>query len=212
MSRSRSACASCREAQHPGPAPETVNAMLSSMRTVVAKRAAIYVSTPITTGRRLVSAVAERSPDEVSQEDRRLVTQDNIRAAIDVVNQVRSSFPHRPVIDPTALEDRPDWQQHHYHSFWLAVIDEFVGTLVMCEGWEFSTGCSYEYVRGLHHQLPIYNSDLELISIGDGTALLRQALRECRAHDLDVTALEQALSASEQTQPYEVRAVESLML
>jgi len=147
--------------------------MLTVLRTVVPESDAVYVSAPITSGRRVLDHHREgRSFDRTE------IVNENIHSARDMVDRTRRQYPDKVVIDPTALDDQPGWEQHHYHRFWLSVIDEFVAVLVASDQWQYSTGCTLEVLHALDSGLEVLDSDFNAIGASGVRDLLAAAISD----------------------------------
>jgi hypothetical protein len=147
------------------------DAMLAALRTVLSPNEAIYVSTPITTGEPYLHAL-EHGSRHLSQELIREIVALNMTLAAAAVNETRSSFSPTPVIDPTALEDQPDWEQDHYHAFWLRVIGEFVFAVVLRDGWQYSNGCALEFIRSRSKGIKVLKQNFDPLTDEEAARLL----------------------------------------
>lgn len=126
--------------------PDQVELLLSAFASVVEPHTAIYVSTPLTTGRRALewhSANGTASPPDDSF--RAKVIDRNRRDAANFVHRLRETEA-RVTIDPTALPDVPEWQQADYRYFWGRVIERYAARVVFRDGWQYSSGCAYEFL------------------------------------------------------------------
>lgn len=186
-------CLVCLGPEYAGPPEPTAEAMLAALRTVLVDREAVYVSSPITTGPRYLRWLQRTGGSSVDRESiqfKEHVVAPNLATASRVIRQARDSyFPGRPVIDPTALGDRPDWEQHRYHSFWLSVIREFVGTVLFIDGWEYSTGCTLEYIEAVSADIPLLTESLEPLRSDFAATLLAQADDAYASLGIEVPAL-----------------------
>jgi len=145
-------------------------------------RTAIYVSTPLTTGKRLSewSTHSGRGPahPEYDQGLRVHVVEPN-RADARLFVADRRRATGRIVIDPGALDDVPGWTQNDYRAFWGRVIERYASTVVFREGWEHSSGCSYEFLVSLQTGAETFDAELRPLSAQRGLSLLRDAIDEC---------------------------------
>ena len=102
--------------------PQELQAMLRVLASAVPDRSGVYVSTPITTGRRFIEWYLQSGLDlgpgtqVYVSEHRRLVIEQNLAHAAEAVRRIRVSV-SRVVLDPTAVE-LIDWQQADYHASW----------------------------------------------------------------------------------------------
>jgi hypothetical protein len=167
--------------------PREVAGMVLVFASVVDGRTATYVSSPLTTGLRAfewharvnpVVAGGVGGPEMLGAGDFRTeVIKPNREQAARYVRDLRSRT-GRVVIDPTALEDVPGWSQGDYRHFWGRVIERYADTVVFRDGWEYSSGCTYEFLMAQNSGAAVLREDLEPLSLEAGRALLERALRE----------------------------------
>lgn len=144
--------------------------MLEALACVVRERGAVYVSAPITTGRRLQDWHAAGRPGSHETSVRKL----NVEAASLVVQQVRERW-GGVVIDPTALPDQPGWEQPDYHAFWVDIVARFTRAVVLVDGWESSEGCLREMAAALDHAVALFDQRLEPLGASALVCVLREA-------------------------------------
>jgi len=164
--------------------------LLAMLSTVAAARSSVYVSTPITSGRRLADWFENRDPQpDIShpeyQEFQRKVAKLNSEHARTVIQQLRNIFA-KTLIDPTALKDIEGWIQNDYRYFWAKVIEQYADTVVFLDGWQFSNGCAYEFlIANRTRPAPaIINEDLKPLTLEDGVRLVEAAVQELRRSKL----------------------------
>lgn len=165
---------------------------------------AVYVSAPITTGHRFVEwrrgagADLVKGTERYREEHRRHVVAANLAAARPVVHRARSLL-DRVVIDPTALEDVPGWEQHDYHAMWAAVVEQYAGTVVFVDGWEYSTGCVIEFLTAHEKSAVLLDESLTELSPQEGLRRVTAAIADLSDGVLPTDGLEQARSRLEST-------------
>ncbi|NKZ10757.1 hypothetical protein HGA11_07165 [Mycolicibacterium septicum DSM 44393] len=124
-----------------------------------------YVSTPITTGRRYYAwlATSKLSKDNPNfpMEHAREVIAVNQASAHALVLQARRLL-GKIVVDPTGLK-APEWSQSDFHFFWSRLITDYVGTVVFNDGWEYSTGCTYEYAAALRAGATVLDAQMSVM-------------------------------------------------
>lgn len=147
----------------------------------------VYLSTPITTGPRLLDwLAANRSSDlssgatgggadgvEIVREE---VITENLARLEPLRDRVNSQWPGCELIDPTDLTV-PGWSQWEYHRFWVEVLNLLVDHVVFADGWELSTGCTIEYVTSLRAGISMEDSRGRRIEPEDAARRLREAAR-----------------------------------
>jgi hypothetical protein len=175
-----------QQPQSPGNLAET---LLDAMDTVLTgRRDACYISTPITTGPEFVAwwraqgSTLDRH-DPAYQHEVGLVVRRNIEAVRPLVRLVERTLA-RPVIDPTRLGPIAAWEQPDYHDFWVRVIQRFVETVVLADGWQYSSGCSLEFAAAVIGGLSILDASLQPVPVSTAVRLLEQAIDELDAAGL----------------------------
>ncbi len=179
---------------------------------IIEDRGAVYVSTPITTGRRFVEwrrgAGAALAPSEhrYRQEHDRDVVRRNREHVKPIVRAVRERG-WGVVIDPTTVHDVPGWGQRDYHAFWARVIERYAGTVVFADGWEYSSGCAQEFLSAVRVGARLLREDLEPLTIEEGERLIRSAIAALDADGVLSTeslreALREVRRAAEPREPH----------
>lgn len=165
-----------------------IEAFAELLRGVLPKRVAIYVSAPITSGRRFVDWCTRRHPtagssEEYQREHFREVVAPNRNAASVLIRKLRETH-SEPVIDPTAVADIGGWTQGDYRVTWARIIEEFARAVVFADGWEFSSGCSYEFLVATRAGVETLDELSRPIGLETGVSLLRRAVGEMSSRGL----------------------------
>lgn len=109
----------------------------------------VYVSVPLTTGRRYwewyskIGKAIEYNKSLFDSEFRKNVLDLNMIDAdrhANLVRNERSSL----VINPARLM-MGEWSREKYLCLWAKVIEKHCYSVVFCPGWEYSVGCIYEF-------------------------------------------------------------------
>ncbi|WP_006245925.1 hypothetical protein [Mycolicibacterium tusciae] len=170
------------------------------------RKGVMYVSTPITTGRRfydwlLASGYLPDSGAEYGQAHAREVIAKNTASAQALVATVRRRF-DKTVVDPTRL-DVPFWTQDDFHAFWTRLITDYVGVVVFNDGWEYSTGCCREYAAAVNAEATSLDANLSVLPPNVALMLTEQAIGRLRDEGHAVSGLltarhiiEQAISTT----------------
>jgi hypothetical protein len=171
--------------------------LLQAWECAFADDSVIYLSGPLNTGPRFVDwyrhrgRSIEQSKRRYSQEHRRSVLQPNSRDLKAVADRLRVSL-REPVLEPASLKIA-DWSQKDYAALWARVIQRFVHHIVLMPGWEFSSGCSAEVVRGFQSGIPLTDVDGSPISFEYARERLQDSVAET-ARDGVPLALSTSLS------------------
>ncbi|OBI57364.1 hypothetical protein A5705_19980 [Mycobacterium sp. E787] len=173
-----------------------------------------YVSTPITTGKLYYDwlQASGYKPDNSSDFQRdhaREVIEINKASARALVTMARKRL-DKVVVDPTPL-DVPDWTQADFHAFWTRLITDYVGTVVFNAGWEYSTGCCFEFAAALDAGAAVLDEKLSPLQPKVGLMLTRRAINRLRKQGHMVNglltareAIEQAVATAASSQEHEV--------
>ncbi|MGH9957030.1 MAG: hypothetical protein ACREBC_07855 [Pyrinomonadaceae bacterium] len=198
-----------------------VEALLNILASVIVDRTAVYVSVPITSGRRLADWLTSRnlefdpSHPETYAEFQREVLSPNYEHAQKTIGGLRKQFA-AVVVDPTALKDIDGWVQDDYRYLWGRVIELYTRTVVFIDGWQYSNGCSYEFLVSQEcsdgERRFVLNEQLEPLTLKTGLSLIQSAIAELRQANIPTEFLEQvaaqlartASSAEESVQRKEV--------
>lgn len=161
-----------------------------------------YVSTPITTGRLYYDWLqaseyeADASPDFQRDHAREVIAINNASARA-LVTMARMRL-DKVVVDPTPLLDVPNWTQADFHAFWTRLITDYVGTVVFNEGWEYSTGCCFEFAAAVNAGATLLDAKLSVLEPSVGLMLTRHAIDRLREQGHTVNGLLAAREAIEQ--------------
>jgi hypothetical protein len=168
----------------------------------VGAKDALYVSSPLTSGWRAfewhLNGGRNLSPPERLRRFADEVVEPNRREAASFAARLRHSE-LRVVIDPTAVSDIPGWTQSDYHVFWGDVLARYARTTLFRDGWQFSTGCSYEFFVAHREGTEVLDEKGHPLSRGRGIVLLREAIVRVADHGLSadfLVGVHDALSAS----------------
>lgn len=178
--------------------------LLEALGSVTERRAAIYVSSPLTTGvrafewhRRCTQASGDGQTDTFQSD----VIEPNREEAARFARQLRATS-NKVVIDPTAMGDLEGWTQSDYRFFWGRVIEEYCNEVVLRDGWQFSSGCSYEYLVGWETGATLLREDMTPLTKTDAKQLLATAIVETEAHGTSADFLRAVMGALAERRRY----------
>ena len=169
--------------------PSGAQSLLQDYRDRVGDQTAVYLSTPITTGPRLLAAMSGASipeNDAFLQNLRHEVMAENLLGVKPLRRRLNETHRSSHVIDPTDL-DIDGWGQRDYHRFWVEVLRNFVAEVVFADGWQASTGCTLEYLVATDLGIPCFNSDLTPLGRTEGQELIKIAIGQIEAAGLDAS-------------------------
>lgn len=164
-----------------------VNILLEGLASVVERGAGIYVSSPLTTGQRAFEwhrlngrAETHDADDAHADRFRVHVIEPNREEAARFARRLRAEV-DGAVIDPTAMGDIPGWTQADYQFFWGRVIEEYCDVVVFRDGWQYSSGCTYEFLIAQMKGARVLDEDRSPLSLAECKRLLEVAIEETEA-------------------------------
>ena len=186
---------------------DQVAVFIQLLRCVVPSHSAVYLSTPITSGSRYLewhSTLGNSLTDprfDYPSEHRANVVAPNSERAKHVAADLRLTF-SRCVIDPSSFPDIPEWTQDDYRAFWGSTVTEFAHTVVFMDGWEFSTGCVFEFFVSTERGITRLAQNLAPLIDTDALGMLERARLRLSAagqrtsfHDTVIAALNRLTKA-----------------
>jgi len=177
--------------------PNYIEKIADLLRSVIGGRTATYVSVPITTGPRYLRWFKERGAklDPTSHEYREehyiSVIQPNWEATRNRISELRHKT-HNIVIDPTAFQPS-EWTQDEYRYFWGKVIERYVNTVVFLDGWEYSSGCCFEFLTATRCGANTITENKQPINREMGIELITAAIQEIKQYSISTTYLERVV-------------------
>ena len=174
--------------------PDDIARLLEVFICVADLHSAIYLSAPITSGKRLLAQRRDRLrnsdlADRPKSEFFKQVISENRHHAVATAKRLRDAFPS-VVIDPTVLEDIPGWTQCDYRDFWGRVIERYARKVVLADDWQYSSGCSYEFLVASRNGIATLDERFQPLSRTAGLLLITEAINDIRAADSSTDFLE----------------------
>jgi hypothetical protein len=176
--------------------PKEAEGFLHVLSCVAPIKGAAYAAVPITTGSRFLKWYVEggafiEGSNRYAEDHRHSVVEPNCSDARVRIAAIRKALP-LPVIDPSAFE-WPTWSQEEYRAFWAAVIRRYAAMAVFFDGWQFSSGCSFEFLTATTADIPTLGEHLQPLSRMKGYELIVAAVSEFRRHGIPAPVLESVL-------------------
>ncbi|MBW3538014.1 DUF4406 domain-containing protein [Candidatus Parcubacteria bacterium] len=166
--------------------PELAKVMLSLWRCFCDPlRGFLYISVPITSGRREVRLLNRLNCTRTELRTRHkryryeLIIRPNEADAKRFGRSIKPLLRAWPAINPAAISVA-DWGQEDYMDLWLPAIVCYVTAMVVTPGWAFSGGSRLEVNLALQLGAPIFDHLARLLSVKDlelQDAWARQTLR-----------------------------------
>jgi hypothetical protein len=149
---------------------------------VLTDREAIYASSELTSGRRFYELCRQykvRTKEQLKEvlggDGYRIkLLLPNEKHAIEFAREVRERN-HDVVLTPNTLFVQ-DWTQPEYLGFWETVIRTKCRAVVFNDGWEFSNGCTFEYLVGHEEKMPLFDRAGNPIAVGRAKQLILTAI------------------------------------
>lgn len=178
-----------------------IESLINVLGCVVVDKSAVYVSTPITSGRRFAHWSSTRdiefdlSHPETYLEFKREVLEPNSEHAREIIKNLRMRF-DQALVDPTVLKDIEGWIQDDYRVLWARVIERYADTVVFLDGWQYSNGCTYEFlIANCTTPRPsIFQERLEPLTVEEGIRLVKSAIMDLQRSKLPTDFLQQVLN------------------
>jgi hypothetical protein len=158
-------------------------AALEFLISVIGKEKAVYMSAPITSGKRLIEFHKKNgshlkpkyiySTKDISIQ----VAKYNRLHAEDIAKKVRRKI-NGMVIDPTLVADLNGWTQDDYRFLWGKVIEKYASTVVCIDDWNYSNGCAYEFLIATQSKIETLDENLNSLSLDKGMILIQRAIED----------------------------------
>jgi len=111
----------------------------------------------------------------------------NVAEGIEFARAIRK-LNHHLVLTPNTLKV-PGWDQREYLTFWETVIRTRCKAIFFNDGWEFSDGCTFEYLVGHEEKLPLLDRAGDAIPVGRAKQLIVTAIEGLEADGFAVPKL-----------------------
>ncbi len=178
-----------------------INDMAATLAAVLPGRSSVYASAPITSGKRFVD-FCETDRDLASDDPeayRERVIEPNLEEARSFAAAVRSKYGNR-VIDPSRLPLLNGWSQAHYYSLWAEVVRLHTAVAIFVDGWEYSAGCTYEFLVAAAFSIPTCDERFQPLDKGEALRLIANARADLQAKGQDATFLTERLRLAREPQ------------
>lgn len=157
----------------------------------------LYGSSELTTGRRfyrLAQLYGVKDSEELRAKigEARFVEElwePNLRAASDFARNIRLHYQEREIVLTPGPFAAPGWSQPEYLAFWETLIRTRLRAAWFNDGWEYSSGCTFEFSVAIDAGLSTFDSEGEPLSYDRGLALSRHAVAKLERDGFDVGRL-----------------------
>ena len=154
--------------------------LLQAFEAAGAAAGTIYLSVPITSGRREIAILQElgigsrefrsKYPDRWRDE----VIRPNEGEALMFADKVRADAAGLLVVDPSRMTVT-GWDQDDYNGFWVRLLERYAVQVAAAPGWEFSKGARGEVGAAVALGLPVVDIDGRTLARADLEAADRRA-------------------------------------
>lgn len=162
---------------------------------------AIYASSELTTGRRVHSVLREIGAQRSSELRPRLGEQEymtriwnpNVDSAMTFARRLHHSLGGNQLVITPAPFMAPGWNQQEYLAFWEALLRSRIKAVYFNEGWEYSNGCTFEFMVAVDQGLPTFDAAGVPLRLSDATAQVAEAIEVLQRDRLDSDVLVRTL-------------------
>lgn len=173
---------------------DQVVSMLEVLCSVIPDKNSVYISIPLTSGKRFIDWNSKVTVEENKQEKvLSNVIENNKRSAKTIVGNLRNKF-SEILIDPLALPDIKGWDQDDYRDFWGRVVERYAKTVVCTNDWNYSSGCSYEFLVAKQNKIFTVDENINFISTEEGIEQINMAIEEMESCKLPTCFLENVVN------------------
>ncbi len=183
---------------------EEAEMLLSLLSCIVLDREAVYASSEFTTGKRFYDLCREYRVGTSEDLKRRLGNQyldklltPNKDEGIRFARTLRESgkvivlTPNPFHADPLNL--KRNWSQNEYLDFWNLVISRKCNSVYFNEGWQFSNGCTFEYLAGLKAGVQLFDHRGEPLQLPAAVEMIATAIEALEREGFSVPKLRDVL-------------------
>jgi hypothetical protein len=155
----------------------------SAMDCVLHKEQAIYCSSELTSGLRAYTEMRNRKVRSAQELKARCgeawykanIVEVNENAALDFARYVCKQAGGDAVINPGPLKV-PGWDQREYLAFWEELIRTRVKAVRFNKNWQFSSGCTFEFVVATKLEIPTLDAEGSKIDFKTAVGSIQDAL------------------------------------
>lgn len=142
-----------------------------------------YISTPVTSTLRFLLD-KNLVYGQLSAADKQAIKDKYGETAQKVTRDTRRGLGRRDEVYPECINPFPlfipGWGQADYMQFWLFIIRNYVGRMVMCPDWEYSAGCVEELMTAYLRGIPCYDHLGGRIYGVDALSIVGRAVAQAR--------------------------------
>jgi len=178
-----------------GRSSSDVKSFANLLKSITDGKKTIYISVPITTGPIFLQWYhAEGSALDPSSQEYKAKHQENVisknrEIAWRKIKEIRAVNSNALIIEPTPFFIS-QWAQEEYHFFWGKIIEDCVNKVILLDGWQYSAGCCYEFLKAMYSGIETVAENGMPLSRGLGSSLILNAIQELKQNSLPTVYLE----------------------
>ena len=150
---------------------------------IVDEKNATYVSAPITTGQRFLAWFKEKGrtldPESTQYKNehfQEVIQPNKEEVKTKIAGLRRNLADSNPfLIDPTVF-NWPEWNQDDYRYFWGRVIERYIKRVVFMDGWQYSSGCTFEFFAAVRSHTQTLTEQQTPLDPDAGLQLIKKAI------------------------------------
>lgn len=163
---------------------EEADIAFSAIDCVLNGEKAVYASSELTTGRRVNSILrevglrrsSELRPKLGEEEYRTRIWNPNVAAAMAFARKLHHTLGQDQIVITPAPFAAPGWNQSEYLAFWEQLIGTRIRAVYFNDGWQYSDGCTFEFLIALDRGLPTFDVEGKPLSASAGATLVESAI------------------------------------
>jgi hypothetical protein len=181
----------------PRTSTEEAGIALSALDCVLNGDKAAYASSDLTTGRRFYELLRESGARDAeglraqlgAEAYHRRLFEPNAEAANAFARRLGDLLGGRALVITPAPLSVPDWSQAEYLGFFATLIRTRVHAVYFNEGWEYSNGCTFEFVTAQEAGVPTFDARGAPLDRAAALRLIGGAVKELQAGHIEPIGL-----------------------
>lgn len=174
-----------------------VQVILEFLASVACEQETVYMSAPITSGKRLLElrqngSSSLKNSSGFTDLSIEIISHNRLHAKT-VAQKIRTKL-NAVIIDPTLVSDIDGWTQDDYRFLWAKVIERYVKTVISIDDWNYSNGCAYEFLVAKQLNLKTLDERFNSLSLVTGILLIEEAIDELKNRFLPTRFLESVVN------------------
>ena len=157
----------------------------------------VYASSDLTTGRRFYQLMRDckaRDPEDLrrtlgAEAYRARLFAPNVEAANAFARRLRQQVGDNTLVITPAPLSVPEWSQEEYLRFFEALIRSRVQAAYFNDGWEYSNGCTFEFVVAQEGSVPTFDARGAPLDRRTALDFIEAAVTELRAAGIEPVGL-----------------------